>query len=332
MLNAYRLAKSFKVNKTRIKSRFIIPTFGICSAVGYATTAEAKKAPKVGTKVKLALCQILSGEDKTVNIQTARSSINEASRNGASLVALPECWNSPYDTSCFPVYAEPIPSSLRDLDAKTHPSTAFLVETAKANKIFLVGGSIPERGECGGIYNTCLVINPNGEIIGKHRKVHLFDIDVPGKIKFKESDTLSPGSKPTTFDTPFGTVGVAICYDIRFPELSMLMRKKGASILLFPGAFNMTTGPAHWELLQRARAVDNQCFVAAVSPARNPDSAYQAWGHSTVVNPWGQVVATTKHDADIVYAEIDLSEVDSVRENIPVSKQKRDDLYKLTEA
>mmetsp|Transcript_25114 Transcript_25114/g.60409 ORF Transcript_25114/g.60409 Transcript_25114/m.60409 type:complete len:112 (-) Transcript_25114:240-575(-) len=110
----------------------------------------------------------------------------------------------------------------------------------------------------------------------------------------------------------------------------MLMRREGASLLVFPGAFNMTTGPLHWELLQRSRAVDNQCFVAAVSPARNPKSSYQAWGHSTMVSPWGKVLATTEHEPAIVYAEIDLAEVEDVRSGIPISKQKRDDLYKLS--
>jgi omega-amidase len=112
----------------------------------------------------------------------------------------------------------------------------------------------------------------------------------------------------------------------------MIMRRAGASILVFPGAFNMTTGPAHWELLARARAVDSQCFVAAVSPARNPESTYQAWGHSTVVNPWGEVVATTGHNASIIYADIDPTEVKTMRESIPVYKQKREDLYTLKSA
>jgi len=117
----------------------------------------------------------------------------------------------------------------------------------------------------------------------------LFDIDVPGKITFKESDTLSPGDNLTIIDSPWGKIGVGICYDIRFPELAMLMREKGVGLMVYPGAFNTTTGPLHWELLQRARAVDNQVFVATASPARNPDSSYQAWGHSSLISPWGEV-------------------------------------------
>ncbi|CAM9416275.1 unnamed protein product, partial [Hapterophycus canaliculatus] len=158
---------------------------------------------------------------------------------------------------------------------------------------------------------------------------HLFDIDVPGGITFKESDTLSPGNAITTVETPFGMIGVGICYDMRFPELSMAMRAAGSVLLCFPGAFNMTTGPAHWELLQRARALDNQCYVVTASPARNPDSKYQAWGHSSVVDPWGTVVATTEHEGALVVAEVDIGRVEEVRKGIPVSLQKRPDLYRL---
>eukprot|EP00466_Bigelowiella_natans_P001436 jgi/Bigna1/49507/estExt_Genewise1.C_490098 len=289
--------------------------------------ASAEAAPAT---LKLALCQVLVGEDKKANIAAAKKAVDEASKKGAELIVLPEIWNGPYDTSCFPVYAETVPGKGASVsDSATEPSTSFLLSAAKENKVYLIGGSISEKGQDGKIYNTCIIVNPEGEIIGKHRKVHLFDIDVPGKMTFKESDTLSPGNTTTTFDAPFGKVGVGICYDIRFPELSMLMRREGASILIFPGAFNMTTGPAHWELLQRARAVDNQCYVAAASPARNPEASYQAWGHSTVVSPWGKVVATTDHNPSTVYAEIDLSEVEKMRENIPTSKQKRNDMYSL---
>jgi omega-amidase len=158
---------------------------------------------------------------------------------------------------------------------------------------------------------------------------HLFDIDIPGRITFRESDTLSAGDALSLFDTPWGRVGLGICYDVRFPQLAMLLRAAGASILIYPGAFNTTTGPAHWELLLRARAVDTQCFVAAVSPARNPDSAYQAWGHSTIVNPWAEVIATTDEKQSTVVAELDMARVAAVRAQIPVSAQARTDLYSL---
>lgn len=164
-------------------------------------------------------------------------------------------------------------------------------------------------------------------MIAKHRKIHLFDIDVPGKIRFQESETLSPGNSFTTFDTPYCKVGVGICYDIRFPELAQVYAKLNCKLLVYPGAFNMTTGPAHWELLQRGRALDNQLYVATVSPARDTGAKYVAWGHSTVVNPWGEVIATTEHEETILYADIDPAYVEEVREQIPTRNQKRDDMY-----
>ncbi|GBG26193.1 Omega-amidase NIT2 [Hondaea fermentalgiana] len=285
-------------------------------------------AADAGKKLlKLAMCQVMVGTDKVANLASARKAVQEAASKGAQLISLPECFNSPYATDQFPVYAEEIPASASELDAEKHPSTAMLVEAAKESKVFLVGGSFPEKDAEGKVYNTCLVISPEGEVLAKHRKVHLFDIDVPGGVTFKESDTLSAGDQVTVFDTPYCKVGVGICYDIRFAEYAMLLRQQGCKLIVWPGAFNTTTGPAHWELLQRARAVDNQLFCATASPARNPDSKYQAWGHSSIISPWGEVLATTEHDADIVYAEIDLGRADEVRTNIPISKQVRTDVY-----
>ena len=283
------------------------------------------------SKLKLALCQIAVSDDKQQNIATATAAVTEAAKHAAQVVSLPECWNSPYATTSFPQYAEEIPEKTVLLSEKDHPSTFALAQLAAKLQIYLVGGSIPEKDAAGKVYNTSVIFSPEGEIVGKHRKVHLFDIDVPGKITFKESDTLSPGNSVTVFDTPYGKIGVGICYDIRFPELSMLMKKQGAKILLFPGAFNLTTGPAHWELLQRARAVDNQLYVAAASPARGPEGGYQAWGHSTVVSPWGEVVATCDHDEAIVYADVDLENVEEMRRNIPTTHQSRSDMYELVQ-
>eukprot|EP00940_MAST-03C_sp_MAST-3C-sp2_P002256 g2256.t1 len=285
---------------------------------------------KSGT-FKMALLQLMVSEDKERNLAATRKAIAEASKNGASVVSLPECFQSPYATDQFPVYAEEIPENLADCDASKHPSTTMLREAAKENKVYLIGGSIPER-EGDRIYNTCVVVDPSGSMIAKHRKVHLFDIDVPGGQRFKESDTLSGGNCVTTFDTPFCKIGLAICYDIRFPELSQIMREEGCKVLVFPAAFNTTTGPLHWELLLRARAVDQQCYVAASSPARNPESNYQAWGYSSVVDPWGKVVAGGDGICEgpgAVYAEIDLETVDTIRQSIPVGFQRRADIYKL---
>jgi len=289
----------------------------------------SKRAITQKKKLRLGLCQISVGKDKAANLVLARSAIDYAVRGGADLVALPECFQCPYDTSSFPKYAEVIPSSVSELNVDLSPSTTMLIEAAVHHRVYIIGGSIPEIASDGSIYNTSVIISPHGKIVGKHRKVHLFDIDVPGRITFKESDILTAGNSLTTFEMPQGKVGVGICYDIRFPEQSMIMREEGCKLLVFPGAFNMTTGPAHWELLQRARAVDNQVYVATVSPARNLDASYHAWGHSTVISPWGDVIATTGHNSDIILCDIDFANVEEVRENIPVGKQKRKDLYKL---
>nr|KYP32145.1 Omega-amidase NIT2 [Cajanus cajan] len=236
-----------------------------------------------------------------------------------------EIWNSPYSNDSFPVYAEDI-----DAGAGASPSTAMLSELSRLLKITIVGGSIPERSG-GRLYNTCCVFGTDGKLLAKHRKIHLFDIDIPGKITFVESKTLTAGETPTIVDTEVGRIGIGICYDIRFPELAMIYAARGAHLLCYPGAFNMTTGPLHWELLQRSRATDNQLYVATCSPARDTGSGYVAWGHSTLVGPFGEVLATTEHEEAIIIAEIDYSILEQRRTNLPVTKQRRGDLYQLVD-
>lgn len=294
------------------------------------------------SSLRVALCQFPVTSNKEENHQTAQDYLARAAEKGAQLAVLPEIWNSPYATAAFPEYAEALPG-IGDSEASSSPSAAMLMDAAKKLGMWVVGGSIPERIVEDGeekIYNTCLVLNPDGVVVAKHRKVHLFDIDVPGGITFFESETLSPGQTVSHFSSPFGEIGVGICYDIRFPEFAMLMTQKHKCvILIYPGAFNMTTGPAHWELLQRGRALDNQCYVMTASPARTPEPEsteklkyphYTAWGHSTVVSPWGEVVATTDEKAGVVIADLDLSKVDEIRKSIPIGDQKRADLYKLS--
>ncbi|KAL2090004.1 hypothetical protein ACEWY4_014692 [Coilia grayii] len=273
---------------------------------------------KAMSKFRLAVVQLHVSKVKADNLNRAKRLIKEASGQGATVVVLPECFNSPYGTGFFPEYAEKIPGE----------SSQVLSEAAKENEIFLVGGSIPEEDQ-GKLYNTCSVFGPDGSLLVKHRKIHLFDIDVPGKIRFQESETLSPGSCLSMFDTPFCKVGVGICYDIRFAELAQIYAKKGCQLLVYPGAFNMTTGPAHWELLQRGRAVDNQVYVATASPARDETASYIAWGHSTVVSPWGEVITKAGATEEVVYADIDLQYLADVRQQIPITAQKRTDLYSV---
>ncbi|PVU94977.1 hypothetical protein BB559_002867 [Furculomyces boomerangus] len=259
---------------------------------------------------KLALVQLKVGAKKAQNLINARKMVMTASSQGAKLVILPECFNSPYGTQYFEENAEKIDS--KDLGE----STSALSQMAKEAQIYLVGGSIPEiEPESGKIFNTCTVWNDNGEMIAKHRKVHLFDIDVPNKIRFIESEVLSPGEKLTSFQSPWGKIGLGICYDVRFPEMAMVAARQGCFAMLYPGAFNMTTGPLHWEALLRA------------SPAQDTSATYHAWGHSSVINPKGEVTATCGFEETIVYAEIDKNAIEEIRTSIPIYTQRRFDLY-----
>eukprot|EP01134_Creolimax_fragrantissima_P007086 CFRG7086T1 len=280
----------------------------------------ARRMSAMGSKAfKLALIQMPTCDDVPTNLTTASNLVKEAASNGAEVIALPECFNSPYGAKFFPQYAE----------SRTGMSATALSQMAKDNNVFLVGGSIPERFE-DKFYNTCLVYNREGERIATHRKLHLFDIDVPGGIRFKESETLTEGNSFTTFQTDKCMIGIGICYDIRFPELAHIYADKGCDLIVYPGAFNMTTGPPHWELLQRARAVDNQVYIAAVCGSRDENGPYVAWGHSTVVDPWGTVLSTTEHETTIVYATIDPDRIKEVRAGVPVTQQRRLDIYTRT--
>lgn len=298
------------------------------------TGNQDKTSQQPTQSFKVALCQTPVSHDKDKNVAVAKNYLTNASESGAQLGVLPECFNCPYGTKYFRDYAETLPEAgtKRD-DPHTSPTLKVLQDVAVQTGMYIVGGSIPEQTEDGTLYNTSMSISPDGSVVAKHRKVHLFDVDVPGGIRFKESDVLSAGSSATAFEAPElnCTVGVGICYDIRFPEFAMVQaRDLGANILVYPGAFNMTTGPAHWELLMRARAVDNQLFVAACSPSRDEGGdGYKAYGNSMVVDPWGSVIASAAAKPAIVLADISLSQLGTVRNAIPTSKQRRVDMYRL---
>ncbi|KAL8743488.1 MAG: hypothetical protein Q9190_004171 [Brigantiaea leucoxantha] len=277
--------------------------------------------------LKLALVQLATGTDKTANLSRARSRVIEASQNGASLVVLPECFNSPYGCQYFPSYAEtllPSPPS-----KEQSPTFHELSALAKETKTYLLGGSIPEyEAETRKYYNTSLMFDTQGDLIATHRKIHLFDIDIPGKITFKESEVLSPGNKITLVDIPdLGKIALAICYDVRFPELATIAASKGCFLLLYPGAFNLTTGPLHWSLQARARAMDNQVYVGLCSPARDMDASYNAWGHSMIVDPNATVLCEAAEGEEIVYADLDGSKIEETRKGIPLREQRRFDVY-----
>lgn len=211
---------------------------------------------------------------------------------------------------------------------------------AKELQIHLIAGSIPESTADGKLYNTSMIFNPRGELVTTHRKVHLFDIDIPGKITFKESDVLSAGDKSTVFSIPdVGTVGVGICYDVRFPELAMIAargagakdgegQQQGVFLMVYPGAFNTTTGPMHWELLARARAVDNQIYVAMCSPARGKEGeGYPAYGHSMLVGPGGEVIEQLGTEEGLLVLEMKPEPLEKFRKEIPVTSQRRFEVY-----
>eukprot|EP00400_MALV-I_sp_L67-5_P000856 gene856-954_t len=278
---------------------------------------------------QIACIQMSVTHNKAENIESAKTLIDKlmADMPETKLIVLPECWNSPYGTQYFREYSDPIPG-VGAASAECSPSIAVLLMAAKDHNVHIIGGSIPEIDSDEKVYNTCVVCGPDGTIVAKHRKVHLFDIDIPGKIRFMESDVLTAGDAITTFDTEaFGMIGVGICYDLRFPEFAASMREKGAKVLVYPGAFNMTTGPLHWELLQRARAVDNQCFVVTTAPARVNDGGYCSWGHSTIVDPWGKILAMAQEQPTAIHSKLDFSRLDEARNNIPVSKQRRPEVY-----
>jgi len=269
------------------------------------------------TTVKIALCQLPVKTDKQTNLNQATIMLQAAAAGGAQLAVLPEMFNCPYDIHCFRDYAEEIPSG---------ETTKHLANLARTLGLFLVGGSIPELSD-DLLYNTSVVFNPLGKIIARHRKAHLFDVRVKNGIEFTESLVLSPGNTATLFETPWGKIGLEICYDIRFPELTRKMAKDGARLVIVPAAFNMTTGPLHWELLFRSRALDNQIFMLGASPARDLQSSYIAYGHSLAVNPWGKVLAQLNERPGILMVELDLTQVEEVREALPVWKQRREELY-----
>ena len=265
---------------------------------------------------KLALCQLKGSYDKEESRQTVRRYVTEAASNGADVIALPEMWDCPYSNDYFREYAE-------TADGET---VKFMSDLAAELGVYLIGGSISEIDD-DKVYNTAFCFDREGRMIGRHRKTHLFDIDVEGGIRFMESDTLTAGDSATVIDTEFGKIGVAICYDVRFPELFRRMTLDGARMVILPAAFNMTTGPAHWDITMRARALDNQIFFAANSPARDEEGIYVAYGNSCIVSPWVDFIAHADEKECILYADIDFDYEDSIRNQLPLLKHRRPELY-----
>lgn len=297
-------------------------------------------------KFLLGLCQMQVGLDKAANVDRAEAMAREAVRRGAQVVSLPEIFNCPYSNKYFRDYAEEAGG----------PTYRRLQALAAELSIVLVGGSIPEwvpagteeAGQApstaaagpqkaaadraaGRVYNTSFAFGPDGTLLARHRKVHLFDVDVENGISIRESDTISPGDQCTTFDTPYGRFGLAICYDVRFPEIFRSMALAGAKLVILPAAFSYATGMAHWDITLRTRALDNQVFVAAVSPSRDPESPYLAYGHSCIASPWGDFTGRLDHREGILVGEIDLDYVEQVKKQLPLLAHRKPALYQTWE-
>lgn len=270
-------------------------------------------------KFKAALIQTKVHDNKEKNIENAVSLIERVAKEGADMAIFSEMFCCPYDNSFFKEYGE------------EEGGYAFtkMSEAAKKFNIYVVAGTMPELEE-DNIYNTSYVFDRKGEKIAKHRKIHLFDIDIECGQYFKESDVLTPGIDVTVFDTEFCKVGLGVCYDIRFPELSRLMVLEGAEVIIYPAAFNMTTGPAHWELNFRGRALDNQVYTLGVAPARDMNASYHSYGNSIVASPWGNVINRMDEKEGYIIEEIDLDYVKKVRSELPLLKHLRKDLYTLS--
>ncbi|CAI8508083.1 unnamed protein product [Hanseniaspora opuntiae] len=289
-------------------------------------------------KVNISIIQLAGSKpDKLANLKRAEDLIKEALAKypKTQVVVLPECFNAPYSVKLFRKYAEPIVLN----DKEQAPSVFKLSEIAKTFKILLIGGSIPEIDpSTNKIYNTSLVFNSDGELIGKHRKLHLFDISIPNGITFQESKTLSAGDKLTTISDPKTGLdfGLGICYDMRFPEGAMYAaRQKNASCMIYPSAFNTVTGPLHWHSLAKARSIDNQIYTILCSPSRAGEGivdefgepVYKAYGHSIVVDPKGGVVCEAGEGEEILNCDLDGEFIKEVRQAIPITFQRRFDVY-----
>lgn len=267
--------------------------------------------------MKIGLIQMLVTDNKEKNLTKAEAFVLEAAGQGADLIVLPEMFNCPYDSNYF-----------WDFSEEKHGETyRRLSAMAKENHVYLVGGSVPISSG-GKLYNTSFVFDRNGTEIHEHSKVHLFDVHIEGGMHFMESDTFDAGDSFDVFDTEFGKFGLGICFDIRFSEEWQKMEADGAILCIVPAAFNMSTGPAHWELTFRARALDNEMFMVGVGPARNMTLTYHAYGHSIVTSPWGDVLEQLGFEEEVKVVEIDLSMVGRVRAQLPIVDKRREDLEK----
>ena len=268
---------------------------------------------------RIAAVQMNSQDDKDKNLATAERLIDEAARQGANMVGLPEMFNILGVSNYYDNGAEEIPGRTSEM----------LARKAKEHGMYVHGGSIPELvAEENKVGNTTLVYSPDGELVAKYRKIHLFDIDVKKQVSIKESDVFVRGGKIVNFETEYANVGLTICYDIRFPELYRSLTLNGAKVIFHPSAFTLYTGKDHWETLIRARAIENQVYM--VSPGQIGSHAggkRRCFGGSMIVDPWGTVLARAPERECVVVAEVDSEAQEKVREQLPCLDHRRPDVY-----
>jgi predicted amidohydrolase len=270
-------------------------------------------------ELKVAAVQLSSGSDVSSNMDEAESLVIEAADQGAQYVQLPEYFNFLGPFSGFEGAAETVPG----------PTTSRMAELAKSRSLILHLGSLLERSpEAGKFFNTSVVIGPTGEIVATYRKIHLFDVNVPGAIVHRESDIIEPGEEIVVASFQEFALGMSICFDVRFPELYRKLALAGADVIAVPAAFNAVTGRAHWDLLVRSRAIENHSFVVAATQVGTTTEGISTNGHALIVDPWGEVLAESTTDKpEVVTATLDLSEVARRRAQISVMDFRRPDVY-----
>jgi len=271
-----------------------------------------------GDLLNVAAIQMNSRDDKQLNIQTALELIDHAAAGGARLVALPEIWTYLGNPAGNRENAEQIPGAVSDL----------LANRARKHGIYLHGGSYHQT-EPGNprVLNTALVFNPDGDIIARYSKIHMFDVVLDGIASYEESATVAPGEEIVTFDLDGFRVGLAICYDLRFPELFRILALRGADLIVLPAAFTMTTGKDHWEILIRARAIENGVYMMAPGQVGHDGTGKWCYGRSMIVDPWGTVLATAPDAETTISAQVDRVHLQKIRRQVPSLANRMPDRY-----
>jgi deaminated glutathione amidase len=271
--------------------------------------------------MRAAAVQLNSQEDKQRNLEVAERLVHDAARDGAELVCLPERWNLLGDSATILDGAE-------TLDG---PSLAAARSWASGLGIHLLAGSIAERAEGHErLFNTSVLIGPDGEDVAAYRKIHMFDVEVEGTT-FRESDHDQPGEEIVTASLDDLELGLSVCYDLRFPELYRILAVRGARVIAVPSAFTIPTGRAHWEVLLRARAIENQAFVVAPDQIGKAPPHFESYGHSAIVDPWGVVLAMAPDEECFVAADLDLAEQQRMRDKLPALANRRPGAYRWPE-